>query len=157
MASNRQHLHLQTSEGTIRVRLFPDAAPETVTHICQLVDSGLFNGTSFYRSDFVIQCGLHGSGKQNPFPDLKVNETKLYKKLSNVRGTCAVAHFDVPDNGNSEFFINLGANTHLDDVYGGYCVFAAVDNDDTESLAVVDRIADVIAKNPEQASATRWS
>ena len=45
---------------------------------------------------------------------------------SNVRGTCSVAHWDVPDCGNTEFFINLKPNPHLDEAYGGYCVFAAV-------------------------------
>ena len=52
----------------------------------------------------------------------------------------------VATDGNTEFFINLGANTHLDSVYGGYCVFAAVAENDTTSWAVVDAIADAIAK-----------
>ena len=59
--------------------------------------------------------------------------------MSNTRGTCAVAHFDVPDNGNSEWFINLQDNAHLDDAYGGYCVFAQVE--DAASFATVDKIA----------------
>ena len=47
----------------------------------------------------------------------------------------------MPDNGNSEFFINLQTNSHLDEVYGGYCVFAQVSESDTASFAVVDKIA----------------
>jgi cyclophilin family peptidyl-prolyl cis-trans isomerase len=87
----------------------------------------------------VIQCGLHGSGVTHSFGDLSVNETFVGRRVSNTRGTAAIAHFDVPDNGNTEFFINLSPNTHLDVVYGGYCVFAEVD--DEASFTVVDRIA----------------
>ena len=46
---------------------------------------------------------------------------------------------DVPDCGNTEFFINLKLNAHLDDAYGGYSVFAEVADD--ASFAVVDKIA----------------
>ena len=45
----------------------------------------------------------------------------------------------MPDCGNSEFFINLGTNAHLDEAYGGYCVFAQVEDD--ASFAIVDAIA----------------
>lgn len=149
MADVQQNrLEMHTTEGTIRIRLLPDAAPETVKHILQLVGGGLYNGACFYRSDFVIQCGLHGSSKSNPFPDLQVNETKLHNFVTNGRGTCAVAHWDVPDCGNSEFFINLGSNKHLDAAYGGYCIFAKVEEDDAESFLVIDKIAETIAKVP---------
>ena len=60
-------------------------------------------------------------------------------RVSNTRGTAAIAHWDVPDCGNSEFFINLGTNAHLDEAYGGYCVFAQVEDD--ASFAIVDAIA----------------
>ena len=111
---------------------------------------GLYDGTSFYRSDFVIQMGLFGTKDgQNP-GDLPINETSTGVRISNTRGTVAIAHFDVPDNGNTEFFINLGANTHLDDVYGGYCVFAEVDKDDATSWATIDAIAGDIANQRKQ-------
>ena len=65
-------------------------------------------------------------------------------RVSNTRGTAAIAHWDVPDCGNSEFFINLGTNAHLDSAYGGYCVFAQVEDD--ASFKVVDAIAEAIKK-----------
>lgn len=68
-----------------------------------------------------------------------MNETRSGTFLSNRRGTAAIAHWDVPDCGNTEFFINLGENAHLDDAYGGYCVFAVVDGD--ASFAIVDAVA----------------
>jgi cyclophilin family peptidyl-prolyl cis-trans isomerase len=100
------------------------------------------NRCCFYRSDFVIQCGLQrpdGSAVANPHADLRVNETAAHTRISNTRGAAAVAHWDVPDNGNSEFFINLKTNAHLDTAYGGYCVFAEVVGE--ESFRVVDAIA----------------
>lgn len=83
--------------------------------------------------------GTHGTSKTNPHGSLTVNETHQSVKVSNTRGTMAVAHFDVPDCGGSEVFINLNDNPHLDDAYGGFCVFAQVQ--DAASFQVVDAIA----------------
>ena len=130
---------INTELGNISMRWRPDAAPITVDYIKKLIESGAYNGTTFYRSDFVIQCGLYP--KPCPVANLSKNETHSGTKLSNDRGTAAIAHFDVPDNGNCEFFINLKSNSHLDSAYGGYCVFAEVAGD----YAAVDAIADAIA------------
>ena len=62
----------------------------------------------------------------------------------------AMAHWDVPDNGNSEWFISLQANPHLDEAYGGYCVFAQVESADAASWKTVDAIATAIAKGGKQ-------
>eukprot|EP00931_Biecheleriopsis_adriatica_P054788 TRINITY_DN32278_c0_g1_i1.p1 TRINITY_DN32278_c0_g1~~TRINITY_DN32278_c0_g1_i1.p1 ORF type:complete len:181 (-),score=35.81 TRINITY_DN32278_c0_g1_i1:192-713(-) len=134
---------MSTSCGVISMKLRHDAAPATCSYIVEAVKQGLYDEKSFYRSDFVIQCGLHGSGVEPP-GNISKNETREGVFVSNTRGTCAVAHWDVPDNGNTEFFINLKANTHLDDAYGGYCVFAEVDGED--SLKVVDRVAQDVLK-----------
>ena len=143
-------LLIRTTLGSITLSLRADAAPVTVEYICNCARAGLYNSTSFYRSDFVIQCGLHGSGKQNPYGALPVNETASGVRVSNLKGTAAIAHFDVPDNGNTEFFINLGANKHLDEVYGGYCVFAEVAASDEASWATVNAIADAIANKGQK-------
>ena len=137
-------LRIETELGVIELGLRPDAAPVTVKHISEAVRLGLYKNTCFYRSDFVIPCGLHGTSKRHPHGDLPVNETNVsgLPSITNTRGTAAVAHFDVPDNGSTEFFINLKHNAHLDSVYGGYCVFAQVET--SESFAVVDTIASAI-------------
>ncbi|CAK0888786.1 unnamed protein product [Prorocentrum cordatum] len=110
-------MNMTTGCGIIRLKMRPDAAPITCDYITRAVEEGLYDGKTFYRSDFVIQCGLHGSNTKPP-GDISKNETKQGEFVSNTRGTCSIAHWDVPDNGNTEFFINLQANTHLDDVYG---------------------------------------
>jgi len=132
---------IDTPAGQIVLKMKHDAAPVTCKYVTDLVQSGLYDGTSFYRSDFVIQMGTYGTTTKAPV-DLQVNETNAHVKISNTRGTAAIAHWDVPDCGNSEFFINLGTNAHLDTAYGGYCVFAVVE--DEASFAVVDSIAQAI-------------
>ena len=133
-------LTISTALGDITLVLRPDAAPQTVEYIKGVAGRGLYNGKTFYRSDFVIQMGLHP--EPCPLPNLPVNETHMHAKVSNTRGTAAVAHWDVPDCGNSEFFINLKSNGHLDSAYGGYCVFAEVKDD--VSFTVVDAIANAV-------------
>merc|ERR1711971_143033 len=127
-------LKMNTACGVINLTLRADAAPLTCEYIVSAVKRGLYDNKTFYRSDFVIQCGLHGSGVEPP-GNLSKNETRENVFITNGRGTCAIAHWDVPDNGNTEFFINLQANSHLDDAYGGYCVFAEVA--DAESFDTV--------------------
>ena len=113
-------LVISTALGSVRLKLRRDAAPITADYIAKLcADHKLYHNSTFYRSDFVIQCGTHGLNRANPLGDLPENETFKHVRVSNTRGTAAIAHFDVPDNGNSEFFINLGTNAHLDEVYGG--------------------------------------
>merc|ERR1712007_31325 len=129
MGSAPQGLLMDTDAGRIRLNLRPDSAPLTCEYITKVVQNRLYDGKTFYRSDFVIQCGLHGSGVSPP-GNLSRNETKDGVFISNKRGTCAIAHWDVPDNGNTEFFINLQENTHLDEAYGGYRVFAEVADED---------------------------
>jgi cyclophilin family peptidyl-prolyl cis-trans isomerase len=137
---------IDTELGAIALAFEAAAAPVTAAHFKTLVGDGLYDGCCFYRSDFVIQMGNtdHATGGVNPNPraDLPVNETKL----SNLRGTMSVAHWDVPDNGNCQVFINLQDNAHLDEAYGGYAVFARVAPDDADSFATVGEIARVIAE-----------
>ena len=66
--------------------------------------------------------------------------------LSNAAFTMSVAHFDVPDNGNSDIFINLQANPHLDSAYGGYCVFAQVSAGDAASLQAVQQVKEAVLR-----------
>ena len=150
MSASRQSFVISTKLGNITLRFRRDAAPSTCDYYERAIASGLFNEgrASFYRSDFVIQCGLHHSRTQNPAGDLRVNETNApgTEMLGNLPGTAAVAHFDVPDCGNTEFFINLKNNVHLDSVYGGYCVFAAVDQSDKASWQVIGAIAETISR-----------
>lgn len=139
-------LVIVTPEGRISLALHAGVAPETVKHVVATARSGAFDGAAaFYRSDFVIQCGLHGTGRAAPLPPLAVNESGRRGRLTNARGAAALAHWDAPDNGNTELFISVRDNPHLDAASGGFCVFAAVAPGDTASFAVVDAIAAAVA------------
>ena len=140
-------LVLSTPLGDVALQLLADAAPATAAHVARLARAGVYDGASFYRSDFVIQMGLHGTTAALPpsFPPLTVNESARAGHLSNVRGAAALAHWDVPDCGGTELFISLKANAHLDAAYGGFCVFAAVAAGDAASFATIDAIAKAVA------------
>lgn len=147
MAAPPQALVLKLGQGAIRLALHGDVAPVTVDHVVALARSGvLASAGRFYRSDFVIQCGLHGSGVAAPSPPLNVNESGLPGAKSNKRGACAIAHWDKPDCGNTEFFISLKDNVHLDTAYGGYCVFASVAADDAASWKTCDAVAAAVLR-----------
>ena len=66
----------------------------------------------------------------------------------------SVAHWDVPDNGNSEIFINLKANPHLDDAYGGYCVFAQIAAGDHSSRQAAEKVSAAVLRGKKPLIAT---
>ena len=45
--------------GTIKMELYPDQAPETVSNFIALANRGFYDGTTFHRivKDFMIQAG----------------------------------------------------------------------------------------------------
>lgn len=136
-------VRLQTSEGNITVKLFPDKSPKSVANFLQYVRSGFYDGTVFHRviKGYLIQGGIYTrqltqKRTRDPVPAEADND------LSNLRGTVAVARGADPDSGTSQFFINLVDNRRLDYVNAksgltwGYTVFGKV----TEGMDVVDKI-----------------
>ena len=71
--------------GTIKIELYPDQAPETVSNFIKLANNGFYNGLKFHRvvKDFMIQGGdPSGDGTGSPkFSDLYNNddENATYK------------------------------------------------------------------------------
>ena len=99
---------LDTSMGTIKIRLFPEEAPKTVENFTGLIEKGYYDGLTFHRviDDFMIQGGDpngDGTGGESiwgePFED-EFSET-----LVNLRGSLAMANSGANTNG-SQFFIN---------------------------------------------------
>jgi peptidyl-prolyl cis-trans isomerase A (cyclophilin A) len=142
---------IHTSEGDIRVNLFPDHAPETVSNFVGLAtggkdysrpnasggDSGPFYDNSIFHrviAGFMIQGGdPTGTGTGGPgyqfkdefHPDLQFNRPYLLAMANAGPGT----------NG-SQFFITVGPTPHLN---RRHTIFGEVA--DGESRAVVDSIA----------------
>ncbi len=136
---------LDTSAGQITLELDKAKAPITVENFLKYVDKGFYENVVFHRvmPDFMIQTG--GMTEKNnhltekraeAFPPIK-NESG--NGLSNVRGMIAMARTEDPNSATSQFFINLGDNSRLDNYGGGYTVFGKV----TSGMEVVDTIGKV--------------
>jgi cyclophilin family peptidyl-prolyl cis-trans isomerase len=136
---------IDTSKGKIVVELYADKAPATVKNFLTYVNEGFYDGTIFHRviPGFMVQGGgmkPDMSEKAKSHPTVK-NEAD--NKLSNSRGTLAMARTSDPHSASSQFFINLKDNTFLDRAQSqdgwGYTVFGKV----VEGMDVVDAIAGV--------------
>lgn len=101
---------LTTNYGTIKIRLFPDAAPKAVENFKTHIEEGYYDGLTFHRviDGFMIQGGDplgNGTGGESiwgePFED------EFNKDLLNIRGSLAMANSG-PDTNGSQFFINQG-------------------------------------------------
>ncbi|WP_428635097.1 peptidylprolyl isomerase [Sedimenticola sp.] len=134
---------MKTSLGEIELELDGDKAPITVENFLRYVDEGFYNGTIFHRviNGFMIQGGGFTPDLDQKRGHAPIqNEAK--NRLSNARGTIAMARTNAPHSATSQFFINHQDNDNLDypsfDGWG-YAVFGRV----TKGMDTVDRIADV--------------
>ncbi|MCO4322051.1 peptidylprolyl isomerase [Aliidiomarina quisquiliarum] len=142
---------LHTNHGDIRIELFADKAPETVANFLRYAESGFYDNTIFHRviSNFMIQGGGFEPGMtQKPTEAPIKNEAN--NKLSNTRGTIAMARTQDPHSATCQFFINVedngarGLDFTAENSNGwGYCVFGEV----VEGLDVVDAIRNVKTGN----------
>jgi len=134
---------ISTSMGDIKVQLNAEKAPITTENFLKYVDKKHYDGTIFHRviKDFMIQGGGFT-------PDMKEKDTmapiknEANNKLSNKRGTIAMARTNDVNSATAQFFINVENNERLDyksDAQYGYAVFGEV----TEGMDVVDKIRQV--------------
>lgn len=100
---------LHTSEGDIKMRLFPEYAPKTVENFIALAKDGKYDGVIFHRviDDFMIQTGDYenSDGTGGKSSDGGQFEDEFCDKLLNLRGSVAMANSGADTNG-SQFFIN---------------------------------------------------
>jgi cyclophilin family peptidyl-prolyl cis-trans isomerase len=137
-------VNIETSLGNIKVELNDGAAPISVKNFLSYVDDKFYDGTIFHRviADFMIQGGgfIPGMKQKEPKGNIK-NES--FNKLTNLRGTIAMARTPDPDSASSQFFINVKDNGFLDKANSGdgfgYCVFGKV----IDGMDVVDKIRKV--------------
>ena len=140
---------METSMGTIKLDLWADRAPQTVTNFLKYVDDGFYDGLIFHRvmDGFMIQGGgFTPDMKQKPTSQPVRNEAT--PELRNDRGTLAMARTPDPHSASSQFFINLVDNNMLNHTAKtpqgyGYCAFGEV----VDGMEVVDKIAKVSTKN----------
>ncbi len=117
------HAVLVTSQGTVRVRLFAEEAPETVNNFVFLARDGYFDGTTFHRviKDFMVQGGdPTGSGMGGP--GYKIRD-EFHPDLRHDRpGILSMANAG-PNTGGSQFFVTHIATPWLD---GRHAIFGEV-------------------------------
>lgn len=156
--------------GTIKMELYPDQAPETVSNFIALANRGFYNGTKFHRivKDFMIQAGSKDgdgttSAKISNLKDGGADEEYTIKGefISNgvnntikmEEGVLAMARADYTqyspslseesyNSGCSQFFIMTKENTSLN---GLYTAFGKV----IEGLDIVHKIETVEVKVAE--------
>ena len=117
---------IETSKGTITVKLDSEKAPNTVKNFLQYVNDEFYAGTIFHRviKGFMIQGGgFDKKMNQKLTNDPVKNESN--NGLKNEIYSIAMARTNDPHSATSQFFINLADNYFLDDG-AGYCVFGKV-------------------------------
>ena len=135
---------MNTTMGTIIIELYEDKMPITTANFIKLTNDGFYDGLVFHRviKDFVIQGGGYypnGTEKISPYGsiDLEINPS-----VHHLDGTLGMARTSDPNSATSQFFIDDGAQRHLEpngsDPYG-YAAFGRV----VKGIDVVRAIAQV--------------
>lgn len=135
----RTTAEIKTGFGVIKIRFFPEVAPNHVNNFIELAKAGFYNGTTFHRviPGFMIQGGdpntkspnraMHGFG--GPGYYLKAE----FNNKPHRRGILSMARGGNPDSAGSQFFICVKAYPSLD---GQYTVFGEV----LSGMGVADKI-----------------
>jgi len=127
---------MNTSKGTIHLRLYPQQAPVTVANFVNLAKRGFYDGLSFHRviDNFMIQGGCPlGSGTGGP--GYKFEDECTPELRHNAPGKLSMANAGPATNG-SQFFITHVETPWLD---GKHTVFGSVVS--AEDMAVVNAVA----------------
>jgi cyclophilin family peptidyl-prolyl cis-trans isomerase len=135
---------METTQGTISIRLDAQKAPLTVDNFLAYVKSGHYRQTIFhqvFKSQGILGGGYTVDGAEKPTRTPIRNEAD--NGLKNRRGTIAMVRDPATiDSARSQFFFNLADNELLDhrnrtpEGYG-YCVFGEV----VGGMEVLERIA----------------
>ena len=167
-APNRQNAFDAVTTGAIRAKLefeghapmtlefYPQAAPQTVAHISDLIKQHFYDGVLVHRVEpgFVIQAGDPESKKVKP-GELRTAEDSqrlelgkagsgktvpLEARLPHLKYSVGLARSAAEDSGDSQFYINLNDNGAALD--GKYCVFGRIiDGQKTaDEIKIGDRI-----------------
>ena len=123
-ADTKEVAVINTTEGTMVIQFWTDAAPKTIANFKKLARSGFYDGTCFHRviKGFMIQGGdpltkdpqaeeRWGSGDPGYKIDAEFNDH------SHARGVISMARSSDPNSAGCQFFICHGNPTFLDHQY----------------------------------------
>jgi peptidyl-prolyl cis-trans isomerase A (cyclophilin A) len=138
-AQENPRVSLVTNKGAIELELLPKFAPKHVANFLSLVEEEFYVGLVFHRviPNFMIQAGGYDSDLNYKASERRV-ENESFNGLQNKRFTLAMARLSDPDSADTQFFINVRDNPHLDAQSGqpGYTVFGKV----VDGLDVIETI-----------------
>ena len=107
VAANEVLVEMNTTMGSIKIKLFPEHAPKTVENFLGHAKSGYYNGIIFHRviPKFMIQGGdPTGTGMGGESIWGGSFEDECVPELMNIRGALSMANAGPGTNG-SQFFI----------------------------------------------------
>jgi peptidylprolyl isomerase len=131
---------IETNQGVIKLRLFPDIAPLACENFIGLVEKGFYNGIIFHRviKDFMIQGGDPtgtGTGGDTIWGGKAFADETTDKVTFDKPGILAMANAG-PDTNKSQFFITVKPAPALN---GRYTIFGEV----VSGMEVVNKINSV--------------
>lgn len=121
---------MQTTKGTIVMRIYTGMAPNTAASFLDLVSRGFYNGLTFHRvENWVIQGGDPSGTGNGVFVDPQSGQPR-YLQLEasrylrhNAPGVVAMAHGKSLNSSSCQFYITKKAMPALD---GSYSIFGGV-------------------------------
>ena len=130
---------IQTTQGTIKVELYPEVAPNTVNNFISLVKKGFYDGTIFHRviPGFMIQGGdPEGTGMGGPGYGIvgEFAANGIQNDLKHTTGVISMARSQRPNSAGSQFFIMVDDAPYLD---GQYAAFGKVTEGMEAAQAIV--------------------
>jgi cyclophilin family peptidyl-prolyl cis-trans isomerase len=126
---------VETTKGAFAFETYPNDAPQSVSHVLQLVRDGFYDGQRFHRAlpGFVVQWGDprsidpknerewgRGDAASSGAP---IGVPEMGKKRTHTKGAVALAHPGDPAKADSQIYVTLADRPDLD---GRYTVFGHV-------------------------------
>ena len=139
---------LDTTRGTVLIRVTRAWAPRGADRFFNLVQAGFFDDTAFFRvlPGFVVQFGLSGVPQINAaWQTARIQDDPV--RESNRRGRITFATAG-PNTRTSQVFINTGDNRNLD--LTGFAPFGEV----IEGIGVIEQVYSGYGERPDQSLIT---
>ncbi len=139
---------METNRGTMKLKLFPDVAPNHCKNFKKLANSGFYDKTKFHRiiPGFMIQGGDINSrdndGKNDGHGGPGWTVDAEFNDISHKRGILSMARSADPNSAGSQFFICVADAPHLD---GKYTVFGEV----IDKVHIVDHIVNTTTEHSQ--------
>lgn len=116
---HKYQVEFETTQGTMKLDLWPDVAPGHCKNIIGLAKIGYYDGIVVHRviDGFVIQFGCpNGNGTGGPGYTIKQEfNSKLHEA-----GVLSMARTNDPNSAGSQVFLCLGRVPHLDKQYTAF-------------------------------------